>query len=143
MGQNKKKKFKDTIFDCVSDSEIEFPEGHTIKRSFHPLAYGDRLTYVYGLDGAGHTIAVINVSYEILISKRWVTIIRMDSAHGFLHRHARFSLENEMANVENVSMPKKGTQKELLRWAIKNLSFHFYEYKIHFCKNSNIDISQL
>ena len=61
-----------------------------------PLTETDRITYVYARDKTTDAIReVTNVSYETSIDKGWHTILRYDSAHGYLHQHTRFSLTEQ------------------------------------------------
>jgi hypothetical protein len=108
-----------------------------------PLTKTDRITYVYARDKITFTILeVINVSYEAKLGKSWLTILRYDSAHGYLHQHTRFSLtqKKEFITKENVS--QTGNHKEWLTWAIKDLKTNFLAYKNAFFKRSGLDDTQ-
>ena len=91
-----------------------------------PLTETDRITYVYARDKTTDAIReVTNVSYETSIDKGWHTILRYDSAHGYLHQHTHFSLteQKEFISIENVS--QAGSHQEWLTWAIKDIKTNF------------------
>jgi hypothetical protein len=90
-----------------------------------PLTETDRITYVYARDKTTDAIReVTNVSYEARLDKSWLTILRYDSAHGYLHQHARFSLteQKEFISTENVS--QAGGHQEWLTCAHCQLFFN-------------------
>jgi hypothetical protein len=108
-----------------------------------PLTDADRFTYVYARDKITDVILeVINVSYEAWIDNSWLTLIRYDSAHGYLHQHTRFSLtqKKEFISIENVS--QAGSHHEWLTWAIKDIRTNFLAYKNAFFKRSDLDDTQ-
>jgi hypothetical protein len=108
-----------------------------------PLTKTDRITYVYARDKTTDAIReVTNVSYEARLDKSWLTILRYDSAHGYLHQHTRFSLtqKKEFISTENVS--QAGSHQEWLTWAIKDIKTNFLAYKNAFVKRSDLGDTQ-
>jgi hypothetical protein len=109
------------------------------KKSDQLLTAIDRLTYIYVIDiNTNKTIEVVNVSYEIKIEGDWKTIIRFDSAHGYLHRHSRVSLDDEKETTTRDSVKQKGDPKRWLTWAIHDIQKNFIEYRRLFFKRSKI-----
>ena len=103
-----------------------------------PLAEHDRITYLYKRDRDNTIYEVTNVSYEIRIENVWVTIIRYDSFHGFLHKHILVSLENPTDTPTDVDIDKQGDHAEWLTWAINDIKKNFSNYKLEFLKRSGI-----
>ena len=103
------------------------------------FSHNDRITYVYLRSLKDNAIIeIITVSYDVLIKKRWRTIIRYDSHHGYLHRHVSLSLKDEKDMVEPLRLP--GTHSDWLTWAIQDLLKNFGEYKqTFFDKNAIVD----
>jgi hypothetical protein len=80
-----------------------------------PLTETDRITYVYARDKTEDAIReIINVSYDAWIEKSWLTILRYDSTHGYLHQHTRFSLTQEKEFISKEHIPQEGSHQE---WA--------------------------
>jgi hypothetical protein len=109
------------------------------KKSDQLLTTTDRLTYIYVIDTkTNKTIEVVNVSYEIKIEEDWITIIRFDSAHGYLHKHSRISLAVRQETTTSDSVKQKGDPKRWLTWAIHDIQNNFYEYRRLFFKRSKV-----
>jgi len=127
--------------DECSDSTFQasFDE---VKKDEYFLSSQDRITVIFGVKKS-KIEGIINVSYEIYISKKWITILRFDSAHEYLHRHTRISLDNPDTTVENFSVIQKGKPKDWLIWARKYMNKYFYECKVGFCRRSKISIIDL
>jgi hypothetical protein len=105
-----------------------------------PLTDTDRITYVYVKDKTTDVIQkVINVSYEAWIEKRWLTILRYDSTHGYLHQHARFSLTQEKEFISKEHILQLGSHQDWLTWAIEDIKTNFMAYRQAFFKRSNLD----
>jgi hypothetical protein len=103
------------------------------------LSPADRLTYIYIVDTSTNTtIEVVNVSYEIKVERVWYTIIRFDSAHGYLHKHSRVSLADEKETTTRQSVKQKGEPKHWLTWAIQDIQKNFAEYRRLFFKRSQV-----
>lgn len=96
----------------------------------------DRITYSYKKDGRGKYLEVTNVSYEATIRNKWITIVRYDSSHGYLHRHTRISLSNESETTNTDRVIKRGSHHKWLTWAIKDLRANFVDYRRLFFKRS-------
>jgi hypothetical protein len=138
--KKRKKRIRATIDDCLDFSfEAEFD---SIKKDDYFFTERDRVTVIFGIKE--DTIkGVINVSYEVFINNKWITILRFDSVHGYLHRHTRISLDNPDTTVENFSVIQKGGPKEWLTWARKYMNKYFYKCKVGFCRRSKINIIDL
>ena len=123
----------------IKRSYRKVPE--TIKVPPHSIYLGefDRITYVYETDLKGNCTKVINVSYEINIGGKWYLVSRYDSEHDFLHCHMRISTKDSSEIALNASrVIKKGTPKNWLTWAIRDIKKHFFEYRKGFLKRSKI-----
>lgn len=114
----------------------------SVKRSDYFLSTVDRITVISGIRNK-KIEGVINVSYEIYVRNKWITILRFDSAHGYIHRHTRISLDNPDTTVENFSVIQKGKPKDWLTWARKYMNKNFYDCKVGFCRRSKISIIDL
>jgi hypothetical protein len=114
----------------------------TISREI-PLTDTDRITYVYVKDKTSDVIQkVINVSYEAWVEKSWLTILRYDSTHGYLHQHTRFSLIQEKEFISKEHILQLGSHQDWLTWAIENIKINFMAYRQAFFKRSNLDKSE-
>ena len=102
------------------------------------LSESDRITRVSVVDGNRKILEITNVSYEIKIGDEWMTIIRYDSSHGFLHRHTRFSLDDSVEVVERENVKQKGSPDNWYTWAIEDIKHRFLVYRASFTKRSNI-----
>lgn len=102
------------------------------------LSESDRITRISLVDRNRKVLEVTNVSYEIRIDYKWMTIIRYDSSHGFLHRHTRFSLDDPVEVVERENVKQKGDPDSWYTWAIEDIKKRFMEYRIGFTKRSRI-----
>jgi hypothetical protein len=108
-----------------------------------PLTKTDRITYIYLRDKiTDQILEVINVSYEIWIEKSWLTILRYDSTHGYLHQHTRFSLTVEKEFISQEHILQTGNHQEWLTFAIEDIKTNFSSYKEAFFNRSNIDESE-
>ena len=65
-----------------------------------------------------------------------MTIVRYDSAHGYLHRHIRLSLDNSIDTPIPIDL--EGTHADWLTWAINDIETQFAIYKKEFLTRSNI-----
>lgn len=114
------------------------PTTHTITREI-VLTETDRITYVYTRDNTSDDISeVTNVSYDVLIKKRWITILRYDSAHGYLHQHVLFSLTQRKEFVSKEYILQESTHQDWLTFAIEDIKANFIEYKHAFFERSNL-----
>ena len=112
---------------------------HTISREI-PLTVTDRITYVYVKDITTDVIQeVINVSYDAWIEKGWLTILRYDSTHGYLHQHTRFSLTQEKEFISKEHILQAGSHQDWLTWAIEDIKTNFSAYRRAFFHRSNLD----
>lgn len=109
------------------------------KKSEQLLTTADRLIYIYVIDTrTNKTIEVVNVSYEVKIEKDWETIIRYDSAHGYLHKHIRISMPDEKETTTRDRVKQKGDPKTWLTWAVGDIQRNFLEYRRVFFKRSKV-----
>ncbi len=105
-----------------------------------PLTKTDRITYVYARDKITFTILeVINVSYEAWIKKHWLTILRYDSTHGYLHQHTRFSLTKEKEFISKAHILQTGSHQDWLTYAIADIKTNFSSYRRAFFHRSDLD----
>ena len=102
------------------------------------LSSTDRITHVGLKSIEGKIVKVINVSYEINISDKWITIVRFDSHHSYLHRHTRISMDNKEEIEDSVGVKKKGDPTLWYTWAIQHIRNRFIEYRTKFTKRSSI-----
>ena len=100
------------------------------------LTEQDRITYSYKIDDRGKYLEVTNTSYEARVENQWITIVRYDSSHGYLHRHTRISLSNETEITSTDRVVKRGDHHNWLTWAIKDLRANFVDYRRLFFKRS-------
>ena len=98
----------------------------------------DKITHLASVDKSGKISEVVNVSYEILLEDIWITIVRFDSHHGYLHRHTRISLEDKTEVEDTVGVKKRGTPDLWYTWAIQNITRNFLSYRGSFVKRSKI-----
>lgn len=110
----------------------------TVKKDFY-LSDTDRITYCYEhLSKSGQVVKVVNVSYEVNIQEEWITVVRFDSDHGYLHRHTRISLNNRATIVDQNGLVIRGTAKHWLSWSIRHLTKGYDIYKKKFLKISKL-----
>lgn len=102
------------------------------------LTSSDKITYSYKRDKNRTIVEVTNVSYEIKIKENWITIVRYDSSHGYLHRHMLISILNQSDTPTTFGVRKKGTHDIWLTWAINDIKKRFEEYKKGFLKRSEL-----
>lgn len=102
------------------------------------LSPSDRITHSRVLDENNNTVEVTNVSYEIRFMDEWITIVRFDSTHGYLHRHMLVSLESGIWIVNRGGVIRKGSPNLWYSWAIKDIQRNFSAYRTGFTKRSNI-----
>jgi len=102
------------------------------------LSEYDRITHLAYIDESRKILEVINISYEILLEDKWVTIVRFDSHHGYLHRHTRISLENETEVDDSIGVKKKGKPHLWYTWSIQDIKKRFIEYRARFTRRSRI-----
>ncbi len=96
----------------------------------------DKITHIRRVDNKRNILEVINVSYETKIDDEWITIVRYDSAHGFLHRHLRISLIDPQEIINTTGVKKKGTVHIWYTWAIKDILLRYLDYKKGFIERS-------
>lgn len=98
----------------------------------------DRITHVNLKDQDRNITEVVNVSYEINFNDEWITIVRFDSHHGYLHRHTRISLSEKGEVEDSIGVKKIGSPQTWYTWAIQNIKKRFIEYRTSFIKRSRI-----
>ena len=104
-----------------------------------PLTVTDRITYVYTRDKTTDVIReVTNVSYDAWIKKNWLTILRYDSAHGYLHQHSRSSLADQKEYISKDQVLQVGKPQEWLTWAIEDIKTNFLAYRRAFFNRSDL-----
>ena len=104
-----------------------------------PLTEVDRLTKIYKVNKDGAISEITCVSLEIKINKEWVTIVYYDSFHsGSLHKHITVSMVDRSDSPTTDGVRKKGIQRKLLTWAIKDIITNYFYYKRNFFRRSKI-----
>lgn len=104
-----------------------------------PLTEVDRLTKIYKANKDGEISEITCVSLEIKINNEWITIIYYDSFHnGSLHKHVTVSMVDRSDSPTTDGVRKKGTQRKLLTWAIKDITINYFYYKRNFFRRSKI-----
>jgi hypothetical protein len=103
------------------------------------LSEEDKVVYVYERDLKGEVVEVVNVSYQLLVKGNWITILRFDSEHGFLHGHMRVSLDNSDEVLFTAGVKKKGDPHVWLTWAVEYTKEKYISYKRGFLKRSHLD----
>ena len=117
--------------------KIKEEKNKTVTHQFY-LSDSDRIIYSYEIDQKGVIQKVVDVSYDININSQWITIVRYDSKHGFLHRHMRVSLDNLSDTPTTIGVRKRGKPHGWLTWARKDVSKNFLNYRTGFFKRSKI-----
>jgi hypothetical protein len=84
-------------------------------------------------------LEVINVSYEAWIKKHWLTILRYDSTHRYLHQHTRFSLTKEKEFISKEHLLQTGSHQDWLTFAIADIKTNFSSYRRAFFHRSYLD----
>ncbi|HXS14989.1 MAG TPA: hypothetical protein VN711_02585 [Candidatus Saccharimonadales bacterium] len=107
------------------------------------LSEEDRITYVYVYNlskNKKRNIKQTHISYEIKVLNKWYTILRYDSAHGYLHRHTIITTNpnNDIVNTDGIK--KRGDHHKWMTWAINDIKRNFFHYRSSFLKrNKDID----
>lgn len=102
------------------------------------LSGEDKVIYVYDVYENGKIAEIVNVSYQLLIDDNWITILRFDSEHGFLHGHMRISINDPTEVAFTAGVKKKGDPHTWLTWAMKRIRKSYLEYKRGFLKRSKL-----
>lgn len=110
------------------------------KPSFIYMSENDRILYIFAgeNDDPDSMTKVVNVAYQILVDNKWITILRYDSSHGFLHRHMRKSVENKNDIISTAGVKKIGHQHALMTWAIEVTKDNYLDYKTGFLRRSGL-----
>lgn len=132
--RKKKRKIKlEQVFNILISREIKKVETHQVLATII-LTPEDQIIYIYECDENNKTTEVVNVSYQISIEDRWITIIRFDSEHGYLHRHRKVSIDNEIEVVSTAGVVKRGGPRHWLTWAVEHLKKNYLDYRKNFLK---------
>lgn len=100
------------------------------------LTEADRVTHIRRVDSKRTILEVINVSYETKVDDEWMTIVRYDSTHGFLHRHLRVSLNDPKEIINTTGVKKKGSVHAWYTWAVKDILLKYLDYRKGFIERS-------
>ena len=100
------------------------------------LTETDRITHIRRVNNKRIILEVINVSYETKVEDEWVTIVRYDSTHGFLHRHLRVSFNDPKEIINTIGVKKKGNVHTWYTWAIKDILSKYLDYRKGFMKRN-------
>ena len=106
-----------------------------IRKEFF-LTEQDQITCVYKKEGKEY-IEVTNISYEIKIAETWMTIVRYDSSHRYLHRHIRISLD-DIDEIIDIKIEQGGHHKWLTT-AMSELRTNFIKHRRLFFERSEIE----
>lgn len=98
----------------------------------------DMIIYTFETDEEGSATKIVDVSYQTFINNEWVTILRYDSEHGFLHRHMRISLYSQAEILSTDGVKKKGTPHNWLTWAIEDTKNRYLDYERGFLRRSKV-----
>lgn len=109
----------------------------TIYRHEITLSDYDRVRYSYKKAGDRY-VEIINSSYEALINNNWVTLIRYDSTHGYLHRHTKLSLADDEEYITKEPISERGSHHEWLTWTLRDLISNFYNYRTSFLERNKM-----
>lgn len=102
------------------------------------LSSSDKITHLSLVAGDKGIVEVTNVSYEIRIAENWITIVRYDSVHGYLHRHKRISVNDSAELIDREGVKRKGNPGVWYTWSIKDIQKRFLEYRAEFAKRSKL-----
>jgi|SRR3972149_11274125 len=102
------------------------------------LSEYDRITHLASINESRKILETVNISYEILLEGKWITIVRFDSHHGYLHRHTRISLTDEAEIEDSVGVKKTGSPHSWYTWAIQDIKRKFIEYRTAFTRRNKI-----
>ena len=111
------------------------------KRFF--LSENNRSTRIFKQIETGKITEIICVSLEIIINNKWETIVYYDNVHGYLHRHERLSASDESETIATLGVRQKGTVRRLLKWAIRDISINYINYKKRFLKSSGFSKTEI
>ncbi|HVZ11661.1 MAG TPA: hypothetical protein VG965_01400 [Patescibacteria group bacterium] len=98
----------------------------------------DKILYIFKRDKAGKYTEVVNVSFIARINEEWIPVVRYDSTHGYLHRHKRILIKNELETTDTNGVKKKGGHHTWLTWALNDLRKNFGEYRRLIFKRSKM-----
>jgi hypothetical protein len=124
-----------SIIPLKPNKKIEPKKIRRIPTEFY-LSEEDKVIYLYEVYENGTVAEVINVSYQVLINSDWITILRFDTHHGFLHGHMRISIGNPMEISFTATVKKSGNPHVLLTWAVERVKKSYLDYKRGFLKRS-------
>lgn len=123
---------------AVTQEKSDLRKTKLVNQHFSLSPAGDeRVTYVYKVNSEDYddVAEVTCVSYDVLLENEWVTVIYYDSHHGgILHRHEDHNLDKNTDLVSGERVKKKGSQKQLLTWAIRDLTKNYLTYKNKFLR---------
>jgi hypothetical protein len=99
------------------------------------LSEEDRITYIYVREPTTRSVTeVTNASYETKYAGKWITLVRYDSTHGYLHRHTRLSVHDDSETITPVHL--SGSHADWLTWAITDLKHYYKSYYHAFLERS-------
>lgn len=106
-----------------------------VKQSF-ALSENNKLIYIYKKFKTGKIVEITSVGLNIRVKRNWITILYYDSAHGYLHRHERISIDRDDYVDTRVNVRQKGTVRRLLRWSIDDIKKNYLYYKKRFIQRN-------
>jgi len=114
----------------------------TFRRHFY-LSDNNRVTRIYEQIETGRLVEIVCASLDTHFKGKWITIVRYDTHHGYMHKHERVSIENESTTVTILGVRQKGTRRRLLRWAIRDINTNYLVYKRKFLKRSGYSKNEI
>lgn len=131
--RKRRKNRPEKVFNIPVKREIKKVKTYQKSVAF-TLTPEDQIIYIYECDENRKTTEVVNVSYQILLDSDWVSIIHFDSEHGYLHRHIKVSVSNDIEVVSTAGVVKKGSPRHWLTWAVEHLKKNYPDYRKNFLK---------
>lgn len=112
-------------------------------RNYISLTQNNRITYVYHKKTTGKVTRLVCISLEMLYEEKWVTIMRYDDFHGYLHKHEIINLDGKSDTPTVLGVRQKGTNHRLLTWALKDIRNNYLIYKTRFLKRSGFNKDEI
>ena len=110
---------------------------HKVCKDEITLSENNRLIYAYKISEDSEVKEVTSVSLNIKVNDDWVTIVYYDSFHhGILNRHTKIAYNFDNDIIDGNQVKQKGTQKQLLSWAINDLKRNYKYYKTAYLKRN-------
>ena len=113
-----------------------------VHRDEHPLSHTDKLVWVYKEVKEKNKIQIteiVTVSFVTEINDKEYTVVYYDNTHDkTLHQHIYNSIFDNSDSIVPLSVRKKGNQKKLLNWAIKDIRNNWQKYRNEYYRRSKL-----